>query len=86
MPAGNCPICNSSSELQLYVSESLHHVRCRRCGEYAIFDFTKDHIELALQLDNTGIDRYLTMEDGQIIVPRLCWLSRSPKRQPTAGH
>jgi hypothetical protein len=65
MAAGNCPICDSSSWLNL-VSDGgrdYHKIRCRRCGDYVITDVAKDYVERALQLDSTGIDRYLTMGD-----------------------
>jgi hypothetical protein len=63
MPAGNCPICNSPSELTSQGIKTFHQVGCRRCGEYAIVDFAKDIIERALQLDKAGIARHLTMGD-----------------------
>ena len=53
MSAGNCPICNSPSWLDLF-SDDFYEVRCGRCGEYRITDFAKDFIERALQLDNAG--------------------------------
>jgi hypothetical protein len=64
MPTGNCPICNSPSELTPQGLKAYHHVGCRRCGEYAILDFAKDIIERALQLDNTGIAQHLTMGES----------------------
>ena len=66
MSAGNCPICNSPSWLDLFSSDRLHlyEVRCGRCGEYRITDFAKDVIQRALELDNAGIAQYLTMRDS----------------------
>jgi hypothetical protein len=61
MPAGNCPICNSPSEITTYGGHNVHEFCCRRCSKYTILDFAKDIIERALQLDNTGIEQYLTM-------------------------
>jgi hypothetical protein len=65
MPAGNCPICDSPSQLDLFSSGGLDFcdVRCRRCGKYVITDFAKDVIERALRLDSTGIAQHLSMGD-----------------------
>jgi hypothetical protein len=66
MSAGNCPICNLPSQLDLFGSGrlDLYEVRCLRCGTYVITDFAKDFIERSLQLDNRGIAQYLTMGDS----------------------
>jgi hypothetical protein len=62
MPAGNCPICNLPSEITTYGGHNVYEFCCHRCNKYTILGFAKDIIERALQLDNKGIEQYLTME------------------------
>ena len=61
-----CPICLSTSELELFSddNELLYDIRCQRCAKYFINDFAKDHLERALQLNDQGIKQYLSMEDN----------------------
>jgi hypothetical protein len=65
MQNGNCPICNSASQLGLLKNDPFgaHEVKCPRCGDYSITDDAKDAIEKALQLDSRGIAAYLSMKD-----------------------
>src|SRR6516162_2523332 len=76
MPTGDCPICNSPSQLNLFSSDrgDLCEVRCRRCGDYVITDAARTFVERALQLDNAGIAHYLPMEDssGYVSEVALC--------------
>jgi hypothetical protein len=65
MEKGDCPICNSASQLGLLSNDSLgaYEVKCPRCGDYSISDYAKDAIEKALQLDRRGIATHLSMGD-----------------------
>src|SRR5689334_10882643 len=61
MSAGNCPICNSLSEIITYGGRASYEFSCRRCGKYTMQSLTKAAIERSLQLDNNEIEQYLTM-------------------------
>jgi hypothetical protein len=66
MGAGNCPICNSNSELDLHgkLGPPTWNIKCPRCGEYSINDLAKDRIERALQMQEADIVHFLSMGDG----------------------
>jgi hypothetical protein len=62
MRTGECPICNSPSQLD-QLDLDVYEIRCPRCGDYFINDYAKDTIEAGLQLDKRSIDTYLSMGD-----------------------
>jgi hypothetical protein len=66
MRAGNCPVCNSPSQLEVHtgVSAPIWYVGCPRCGEYAMNDLAKGNIERALQMPKTDIAQFLPMTDA----------------------
>jgi hypothetical protein len=62
MRTGECPICNSPSQLD-QLDLDVYEIRCPRGGDYFINDYAKDTIEAGLQLDKRSIDTYLSMGD-----------------------
>jgi hypothetical protein len=61
---GKCPICNSTSEIDLFSDDDqfIYDIRCPRCAKYFITDFAKDRAQVAFQLDDAGIKQYLSMD------------------------
>src|ERR1700722_3400450 len=67
MGAGNCPICNSVSRLELSNGSVSYYGSCPRCGDYSITDYAKDQIERPWQLDDAEIRHFLyTKEDPNL--------------------
>src|SRR3974390_3077074 len=87
MSVGNCPICSSPSRLDHFGGDkvNLYEVGCLRCGKYRITDFTKDVIDLALQMDITGITQYLSKGDPSDYQPQTA-LCIEVARKAAAGN
>ena len=71
MKDGNCPICDSPSQLDVSANRGtfLHEVRCKRCWNYFIFDPAKDCIERALRMNKRDISAYLSIGSSLDIDP-----------------
>jgi hypothetical protein len=69
MGAGNCPICNSVSRLELSNGSVSYYVSCPRCGDYSITDYAKDQIERAWQLDDAEIRHFLSTKEDPNLNP-----------------
>ena len=67
MPAGHCPICFQSSNLEIFPDEEKlsYRVACLRCGQYLINGFAKDCVERALRMDKQEMAHYVSMSDDQ---------------------
>src|SRR5271167_4799640 len=84
-PPGDCPICNSTSELELLSDDGgrlVYKVGCPRCAQYFITDFSKDRLERALQLNDRGIEQYVSMDS---LDPNIALLIEVAKKA-TAGR
>ena len=59
MENGNCPICNTLSQVERRTE--IPSVKCSRCGDYSISDRALGMVETALQSDNFQIQHFLKM-------------------------
>jgi hypothetical protein len=63
MRTDECPICDSSSQLD-QIDLNIYEIRCSRCGDYSINSSAKHDIKRAFELDNKDIDQYLSMGEA----------------------
>jgi hypothetical protein len=75
MRTDECPICDSSSQLD-QIDLDIYEIRCPRCGDYSINSSAKHDIKRAFELDNKDIDQYLSM--GEAADKRLIPLIQVP--------
>jgi endogenous inhibitor of DNA gyrase (YacG/DUF329 family) len=89
MPAGKCPICNSSSELTDFSSKEHvfgdYRVKCPRCGTYIISDIGKENIVIAFEMGDAAVREYAAEASSSEYIPTKALYIEVAKRARQGG-